>query len=80
MKPRLTALGQPLQMAAHTSDWSDSLNRRQRGGKRNTEHHGDDVYGGSCFDAQQIFGSTPTVGFLFSPEPLLVKLLTLPNS
>ena len=32
----LSALGQPLRMATHATDWGDSLNRRQRGGKRNT--------------------------------------------
>ena len=36
MKPSLSALGQPLWMAAHTSDWGNSLNQRRRGGKRNT--------------------------------------------
>jgi hypothetical protein len=36
IKPSVTALGQPLRMAAHTSDWGDSLNRCRRGGKRNT--------------------------------------------
>ena len=36
LKPRLTALGQPLWMAAHASDWVDLLNGRRRGGKRNT--------------------------------------------
>jgi len=30
------ALGQPLRMAEHASDWGDSLNRRRRGGKRVT--------------------------------------------
>ena len=29
--PRLRALGQPMRMAAHTSDWGNSLNRRRRG-------------------------------------------------
>jgi hypothetical protein len=36
IKPSITALGQPLRMAAQTSDWGDSLNRCRRGGKRNT--------------------------------------------
>ena len=36
IKPRLTALGQPLGMAAHASDWEDSLNWCRSGGKRNT--------------------------------------------
>jgi hypothetical protein len=36
IKPRLTALSQPLWMAAHTSDWGDSLNQGRRGGKLNT--------------------------------------------
>jgi hypothetical protein len=36
IKPRLSALGQPLWMAANTLDWGDSLNRRHRWGKRNT--------------------------------------------
>jgi len=36
IKSHLTALGQPLRMASHVSDWGDSLNRRRRGGKRNT--------------------------------------------
>ena len=36
IKPSITALGQPLRMAAHALDWGDSLNRRRRGGKRNT--------------------------------------------
>ena len=36
IKPRLSALGQPLRMAAHALDWGDSLNRCHRGGKRNT--------------------------------------------
>jgi hypothetical protein len=36
IKLRLTALGQPLQMTAHVSDWGDSLNRCCRGGKWNT--------------------------------------------
>jgi len=35
-KPCLSALGQPLWMAAHASGWGESLNRRHRGGKRNT--------------------------------------------
>ena len=36
IKPRLSTLGQPLRIAAHASDWGDSLNRHHRGGKRNT--------------------------------------------
>ena len=36
IKRRLRALGQPLRMAAHTSDWGNSMNRHHRGGKRNT--------------------------------------------
>jgi hypothetical protein len=36
MKPRDSALGQPLWMAAHTLDWGDSFNWRHRGGKRVT--------------------------------------------
>jgi hypothetical protein len=36
IKLRLTALGQPLRMAAHASDWGDSLNQCCREGKRNT--------------------------------------------
>jgi hypothetical protein len=32
----MRAFGQSLRMAAHASDWGDSLNRRCRGGKRNT--------------------------------------------
>jgi hypothetical protein len=38
-------------MAAHVSDWGDSLNQRRRGGQ--TEHNDDDVCGGSCVDARQ---------------------------
>ena len=34
--PRLSALSQPLRMAAHASDWGYSLNQRRWGGKRNT--------------------------------------------
>ena len=49
IKPRLSLLGQPLRMAAHTSDWDDSLNRHHRGGQM--EHHGDDVCEGSYVDA-----------------------------
>ncbi len=54
--------------------WIDAI-----GGQ--TEHHGDDVYGGSCVDARRISGTLPTLGnlrggsFSFPPEPLLVKLL-----
>ena len=48
-KPSVTALDHPLQMAAHASDWDDSLNERHRGGQ--TEHHGDNVCGGSCVDS-----------------------------
>jgi hypothetical protein len=36
IKPRLTALGQPLWMAAHALYWGDSLNRCCGGGERNT--------------------------------------------
>jgi hypothetical protein len=36
IKKRLRALGQPLWMAAHVSDWGNLLNRRRREGKRNT--------------------------------------------
>jgi len=63
-------------MAAHGSDWGDSLNRRHRGGKRHHHGDGDDVCGGSCVDARQISGTIPTIGnlrggsFLFPPEPL----------
>ncbi len=32
----LNPLGQPLRMAAHASDWGDSLNPHRRGGKRLT--------------------------------------------
>jgi hypothetical protein len=35
-KNSITALGQPLQMAAHASDWGNSLNQCRRGGKRVT--------------------------------------------
>jgi hypothetical protein len=44
IKPRLSALDQPLRMATHALDWGDLLNRRQRRGL--TEHHGDDICGG----------------------------------
>ena len=36
MKPSLSALGQPLRMAAHASDWGDPSNYCHRGGKRVT--------------------------------------------
>ena len=36
IKLRISALGQPLWVASHVSDWGDSLNRRHRGGKLNT--------------------------------------------
>jgi len=36
IKPHPTALGQPLRMGAHASDWEDSLNWRRSGGKWNT--------------------------------------------
>jgi len=49
IKPRLSVLGQPLQMASHALDWGDSLNQHHRGGQ--TKHRGDDVCGGSCVDA-----------------------------
>jgi hypothetical protein len=35
-KPNVSALGQPLQMAAHMLDWGDSLNPHCRGGKQLT--------------------------------------------
>jgi hypothetical protein len=35
-KPNISALGQPLQMAAHALDWGNSLNPHRRGGKRLT--------------------------------------------
>ena len=55
---RPSALGQPLQVVAHAPNWGDSLNRQ-------TEHHIDDVCGGSCVDAQQISRTpSPTVGNL----------------
>jgi len=60
-------------MAAHMLDWGDPLNKRHGGANG---HHGDDVCGGSCVDAQQNYCIIPTVGnlrggsFLFSPEPL----------
>ena len=36
IKPSVTALGQPLWMAPHTSDWGNSLNSSRRRGKRLT--------------------------------------------
>jgi hypothetical protein len=36
IKPSVTALGQPLWMAAHASDWGNSLNSSRRRGKRLT--------------------------------------------
>ncbi len=35
-KPNVSALGQPLRMAAHASDWGNTLNPRCRRGKRLT--------------------------------------------
>ena len=59
-------------MAAHASDRGDSLNQRHRGGQ--TEHHGDDVCGGSCVDAWQNSRTIPTEklqdgSFLIPPKP-----------
>ncbi len=51
-------------MAAHASDWSDSLNQRCGGGQ--TEHHGNDVCVGSCVDARQNSRTIPTVENLWS--------------
>ena len=34
IKPSLSALGQPLRMAAHLSDWGGSLKPHRRDGKR----------------------------------------------
>ena len=68
IKPHKRVLGQPLRMAAH------SLKRHHRGGQ--TEHHGDDVCGGSCVDAWQNSRTIPTVeklrdrSFLFPPKPI----------
>jgi hypothetical protein len=36
IKPSVTALGQPLWMAAHASDWGNSLSSSRRRGKRLT--------------------------------------------
>ena len=36
MKPHDSALGRPLRMATHASDWGDSSNQRRRGGNRHT--------------------------------------------
>jgi hypothetical protein len=36
LKSSVSALGQPLRMAAHASDWGNSLNQRCRGGEWNT--------------------------------------------
>jgi hypothetical protein len=35
-KPNVSALGQPLRMAAHALDWGNSLNPHRRRGKRLT--------------------------------------------
>jgi hypothetical protein len=49
---------------------------------RQTAHHGDDVWGGSCVGARRNSSTIPTIenlrggSFLFLPEPLLVKLLS----
>ena len=55
------------------------------GGAGRTEHHGDDVCGGSCVDVLWISHTIPTVrylrggSFLFPPEPIGVKLLGPPE-
>jgi hypothetical protein len=36
IKPNISALGQPLRMAAHAPDWGNSLNPRRKRGKRLT--------------------------------------------
>ena len=65
-KTKHNALGQPLRMAAHASDWGDSLNQCSRGGQ--TGHDGDDVCGGSCVGPRRNFCTIPTVGNLQSGE------------
>jgi hypothetical protein len=58
---KLTGFGhQPLWMAAHVSDWGDSLNQCQM------SHHGDDVCGGSCVDAWRDSRTLLTIGNLQS--------------
>jgi len=82
-KPSVTALGHPLQMAAHASDWGDSLNERHRGGQM--EHHGDDECGGSCVDARWNSCTILSVGnlrsgsFLFLPKSFFLVTQTFSN-
>jgi hypothetical protein len=74
IKPRISALGQALRMAAHLSNWGDPLNLRRRGGKRVTIVTM--FVRGSCVDARRNLSTIPTVGnlrggsFSFRPNPM----------
>ena len=76
-KPRVSALGQPLQKRSPASDWADPQIPRRSIGKRH--HSGDDVCGGSCVWVDGTFHTIPTVGnvrsgsFLFPPKSFLLR-------
>jgi len=74
IKPSVTSLRQHLWMAAHASNWGNSLNQCCRGGKWNTMVMM--VVGGCCVDGRKNSCTIPTVenlrdgSFSFLSEPL----------